>query len=115
MKNLKLIVKRNSLKQIYISFLRPLLEYASIVWDNCTSREKETVEKIQTEAARLLTGITRSASLLNLYKKIGWMALEDRRRYQKLICIFKIINSLTTDYSDYLYLRYAPNECKLWN
>ena len=27
------------------------------------------------------------------------MTLENRRRYQKLICIFKIINGLTPDYS----------------
>ena len=98
MRNLKFIVKRDSLQQIYISLLRPLLEYASIVWDNCTSREKETIEKIQIEAARLVTGITRSASLDNLYKEIGWMTLENRRRYQKFICIFKIMNGLTPDY-----------------
>jgi hypothetical protein len=30
---------------IYISYLRPKLEYASIVWDNCTQYEKETSEK----------------------------------------------------------------------
>ena len=38
MRNLKFNVKRDSLEQIYVSFLRSLLEYASIVWDNCTSR-----------------------------------------------------------------------------
>ena len=27
---------RKSLQTIYISFIRPLLEYADVVWDNCT-------------------------------------------------------------------------------
>ena len=71
--------------------------YASVVCDNCTSREKNLLKKKknQFEAARLVKGITRSASLVN-YKEIGWMTLQDRRRYQKLTCIFKIINGLTT-------------------
>ena len=95
MRTLKFRLKRDSLNQIYVSFLRPVLEYASVVWDNCTKREKENLEKIQIEAARIVTGITRSASLNNIYKEIGWLTLENRRKYQKLILIYKIISGLT--------------------
>ena len=41
MRNLKFRLKRDSLNQIYISFLRPILEYASLAWNNCTERERE--------------------------------------------------------------------------
>ena len=74
------------------------MEYALVVWDNCFVREKQSVEKIQNEAARLVTGITRSASINNLYREIGWMTLEDRSKYQKIICIYKIINGLAPNY-----------------
>ena len=33
---LKFLLDRRSLETIYISFIRPLLEYADVVWDNCT-------------------------------------------------------------------------------
>ena len=92
MRAVKFKISRNSLNQLYISFLRPLLEYASVVWDNCTLGEKDSLEKIQHEAARIVTGLTRSTSLLNLYTEIGWLSLSDRRKYQKLILTFKIIN-----------------------
>ena len=35
MRKLKFKLDRRSLQTIYISFIRPLLEYADIVWDNC--------------------------------------------------------------------------------
>ncbi|WAQ96961.1 hypothetical protein MAR_029651 [Mya arenaria] len=41
MRLLKYKLKRNTINQIYISYLRPILEYGSIVWDNCTKYEKD--------------------------------------------------------------------------
>ena len=89
MKMLKFKVKRNTLNNIYISYLRPHLEYASLVWDNCTQLEKETLEKIQYEAARVVTGLTRSVSIQYLLKEIGWVSLSDRRQIQKLVLMYK--------------------------
>ena len=63
MRKLKFMLDRDSLNKIYISFLRPTLEYANIVWDNCTQYEANAIEKIQTEAARIVTGATRLVSL----------------------------------------------------
>ena len=46
MQALKFKLRRKTLNQIYLSYLRPILEYASVVWDNCTEYEKETLEKL---------------------------------------------------------------------
>ena len=72
MRSLKFKLRRQSLNQIYISFLRPRLEYASVVWDNCTQLEKDSLEIIQHESARIVTETTRSVSIDTLYKEIGW-------------------------------------------
>ena len=50
MRTLKFKLCRESLNQFYISFLRPIIENASVVWDNCTVAEKDYLEKIQHEA-----------------------------------------------------------------
>ena len=92
MKMLKFKLKRTTLNQIYISYLRPILEYASIIWDNCTTYEKELLEKLQYDAARAVTGLTRSVSINNLINEIGWVSLSDRRKLQKLVLIFKYKN-----------------------
>ena len=56
------------------------------------------MEKIQNEAARIVTGVTRSISLENLYREIGWLTLSDRRKYQKLVLTYKIFNCQTPNY-----------------
>ena len=45
-----------------------------------------------------MTGLTRSCLLNLLYKEIGWISLDDRRKYQKLIMAFKIKHGLTPEY-----------------
>ena len=43
MRKLKFQLDRHSLEIIYISFIRPLLEYADVVWDNCTRYEVSAI------------------------------------------------------------------------
>ena len=47
------------------------------------TNKKKKLEKIQLEAARIVTGTTRSVTLNNLYRETGWLTLSDRRLYQK--------------------------------
>ena len=67
-----------SLQIIYFSFVRPLLEYADVVWDNCTQYEASELEKIQNEAARTVTGATKLVSINSLTVESGWESLAQR-------------------------------------
>ena len=58
MRKLKFRLDRKSLEVIYTSFIRPILEYGDVVWDNCSQYEKQEIEKVQIEAARIVTGTT---------------------------------------------------------
>ena len=62
-RRLKFLLDRKSLNRAYISFIRPVLEYADIVWDNCTQYELDLFEKIQIETAVIETGSTRLVSI----------------------------------------------------
>ena len=79
MRRLKYKLDRKLLESIYISFIRPLLEYNDPIWDNCTHYENMKLIQIQNEAARIATGAKRLVSLTNLCKEIGWEALSKRR------------------------------------
>ena len=83
-------VHRVALNQIYLYYVLPLFEYSSIVWDNCTVQHSSTLDKLQNEAARIVTGLTRSVSLENLYRECGWVPLSIRRNEQKLASMYKI-------------------------
>ena len=98
MRKYKFVLSRGALNQIYISHVRPILEYASAVWDGCTKNESDTLEKLQNEAARIVTGLTRSVSLNNLYKECCWESLKDRRERQKLLFMYKVNNNMTPSY-----------------
>ena len=98
MRKLKFSFSRNALNQIYFSYLLPVLEYASIVWDGCAAHNSDILDKIQNEAARIVTGLTRSVSLNKLYKECGWLSLAERRRQQKLSFMFKAHSDLLPSY-----------------
>ena len=88
MRRLKFQLDRKSLQTIYISFIRPLLEYADVVWDNCTQQEANELEKIQNEAARIVTGATKLASIQSLLSDTGWESLTSRREKHKLVLFY---------------------------
>ena len=41
MRKLKFKLDRKSLIIIYTAFIRPLLEYVDVIWDNCTEYENK--------------------------------------------------------------------------
>ena len=99
MRKLKYTFSRIALNQIYISYARPILEYSSIVWDNCTIEQSKS---LQNEAARIVTGLTRSVSLERLYTECGWDLLALRRRNQKLKFMYKVSHNMAPSYIDEL-------------
>ena len=54
---------------MYFSFIRPILEYADVVWDNCTQQQMN--EKIQVQAGRMVSGATKLVALNRLYQEFG--------------------------------------------
>ena len=81
----KYTLNRESLNQIYISYVRPLLEYSSIVLAGCTEQQIASLERIQNEVARIVTWLTRSVSLENLYNECGTESSKYRRDYKNTI------------------------------
>ena len=95
---LKFRVSRKSLEKLYISFIRPLLEYSDSVWDNCSSESKKQLEAIHTESARIVSGATKLCSIEKLFVELGWESLQSRQNKHKLILFYKIFHGLTPDY-----------------
>ena len=75
MRRLKFILDRKSLESVYLSFIRAVLEYGDRTWANCTQYEKQDLDKIQNEAARIATWTTILVSLQSLFQEVGWESL----------------------------------------
>ena len=90
MRKLKFQPNRKSLQTTYFSFIRPLLEYADVVWNNYTKYESNELDKIQNEAARIVSGATKLAFIDSLHTETGWETLGSRRKKHKLTMFYKM-------------------------
>ena len=52
MRSFTFTLDSKSLEVFYFSFIRPILEYADVAWDNLTQSEEDDLEKIQLEFLR---------------------------------------------------------------
>ena len=69
------------IQTIYFSFIRPVIEYSDVVWDNCTLYEANELEKIQLEAVCIVTGATKLVSTDPLCTETGWEILASNFRF----------------------------------
>ena len=83
---------------MYYSFAGPILEYADVIWDNCYNFEKEGIEKVLWEAARVVTGATKSCSRIKLLEDTGLDTMEKRRYKHRMVTFFKIIKNMAPTY-----------------
>ena len=91
-------MSKNTLNKLFCTYIRPLLEYGSEVWDGCSINDTNRLEQIQLNAARIVTGIQIFASLCSLYFETGWENLADRRQIRKLTLMYTIVNGDAPSY-----------------
>ena len=101
MRHLKTRLDRLSLQTIYFLFV-PILEYGDVVWVNFSRGLKDQLDKVQNEAARIVTGCTKLVAIRDLYQESGWETLSERRRKHKLILFYKMITGLSPNYLNVL-------------
>ena len=83
---------------LYKAYVRPVLEYADIVWDGIPEYLVERIEKVQIESLRIISGLTISCSLQNIYRETGFRPLSERRKEHRLIMMYKILNGHCPNY-----------------
>ena len=80
MKKLSLTLSRNSLLTIYKTFVRPILDYADIIYDKpLTESFKDKLEMVQYNAALVITGAIKGTSRDRIYKELSLESLAERR------------------------------------
>jgi len=84
LRKLKYLLNREALNKLYLTFIRPIFEVASELWDECGIGNSERLEKLQLEGGRIVTGLTSYASRESIYYETGWTPLAERRKTKKL-------------------------------
>ena len=121
----------------YTTLVRPILEYASIIWDPHTDSNTLKLETVQHRSARcIMQNYNRHASVTTMLQHLDLPTLQQRRRHSKSIMLYRIRHQLanipTTTYitpatrnTQHYNLPYArtdvykssffPSTIKLWN
>ena len=81
---------RTQIETMYLSTIRPVLEYGSVVFANCTIGDAKLIENVQRRAAVLCTGAIRRTETAKLMAETGWDSLELRRKRSKMLLFFQI-------------------------
>ena len=89
---------KNVLLTLYLSFIRSMLEYGSIVYDNSSKQDSDNLEKTQMRAAKVILGCIRNTSHTKMRSQLAVPSLEVRRKIQLLTLFYKILNGLAPPY-----------------
>lgn len=81
-----------------MSTIRPILEYGSIIFDNCSMSDKLKLEKCQRQAAIICTGAMRRTETETLLKELRWDSLAARRHLLKISFFHKIVEGTISPY-----------------
>ena len=83
--------------QAYTILVRPVLEYASTVWDPYQRQQIQQLENVQRQAARFATGNYYSRDpwcMTSMLHQLEWEPLQHRRARNRVIMLYKITNYL---------------------
>ena len=98
-KKLRHGLPRKSLITIYKAFLRPLIDYGDIIYDQPQNESFcEKLQSVQYKVALEITGAIQGTSRDRIYLELGLESLKNRRWYKRLCCMFKIMNEEAPKY-----------------
>ena len=86
--------KLSTLLRLYLTILRPNLEYACVVWDPSHKVEIDELENVQKFGLRMCSK-SWNESYEDLLQQLKLPSLKKRRTHMKLCHLFKIIKQLT--------------------
>ena len=106
--NLPMYLCEHSYKQIIL----PMLDYCSSIWDPYHHNAINQIEMIQHRAARFVTNKPwrrdRRDSITAILHELNWPTLQDRRKNNRLMLFFKLVNNLLVVPHHYLPLPSFP-------
>jgi len=78
----------------YTSLIKPILEYACVVWAPHTNKDISFIESVQRRAVRFVFNNYCTTSSVTEIQRLNWKPLVHCRNQLRAITIFKIIHNL---------------------
>ena len=81
---------------VFTSLVRPILEYASSVWNPCSNKYINLIESVQRRVTKRLYGLS-TLSYSDRLIALSLPSLRIRREYADLVQMYKIVHGLPAD------------------
>jgi len=104
---LRCFVSRNNdlLLHAFVVYVRPILEYNSVIWSPSLVRDIQQLEKVQRRFTKRLLGM-KSLSYSERLRRLSLPSLELRRLYLDLVFCYKVVFGLVSiNFDDYFKVR----------
>ena len=88
----KFRLNRKTLEILYKSYIRPILEYGNVVFDNMSEGDSLKLESVQKKAGKIVSGAVQGTTYNVIIEELGWESLRDRRQFRKLALMWDIVN-----------------------
>ena len=80
----------------------PFIGYGSVAWGAPSNVNIERSAKLQKRAARIILHAEFNTPSAFMFKKLGWLSLADRLKFNKVVLIYRALNNQTPEYTSKL-------------
>ena len=102
---IKLFVPPSSLENVYKYLVQPYFDYCAPIWDTCGETLTDKLQKLQSRAARVITGAKYEERSVDILQGLGWEFLDKLRSKRKSIMMFKILHDQSAPLLRNLFLK----------
>ena len=95
---LRFKLNRKTLEILYISYIRPIVEYSDVAFDNISDGDNTRLIRMQKRAGKTVSGAIKGTAYATILSELGWESLQARRERRKLILFADIVHGNAPSY-----------------
>ncbi len=76
----------------------PHFDFGDIVYASCTQNNLDRLQKMQNQAARIISGSSHHTHRNDMYADLNWLSLKNRHLMHKCIIVYKCLNGIASQY-----------------
>ena len=92
-------------EKVYKSMILPKLDYCDFLWNWLTPSKYNTLERLQTRAARII--LKKNDGHEELLEQLGWKSLQSRCIMHRVIFVFECINSIGPEVFNQYFVKFS--------
>ena len=92
------LLNSSSLRALVVAFVLGRIDYCNSLYAGCTQTVLQGLQRVQSTAARLLTGSGRLESFLPLTRDLHWLPVSSRIQYKLCTLMYDVVHGTAPGY-----------------